>query len=52
MTTKSDLEEAFNIHAALVAAEAKRPELKNSARWMMLRMDAYEAFARAMLELG
>ena len=43
-----DLADAFNVHAALVAVEAKRPALKDNPRWKMLRMDAYEAFWRAM----
>jgi hypothetical protein len=43
-----DLEDAFNVHAALVAAEAKRPELKTNPRWKLIRMDAYETFWRAM----
>lgn len=43
-----DLVDAFNVHAALVAAEAKRPELRDNPRWKLIRMDAYEAFWRAM----
>ena len=43
-----DLEDAFNVHAALVAAEIKRPHLKNSPRWRLIRMDAYEAYYHAM----
>jgi hypothetical protein len=44
----AELADLFNIHAALVAAEKGRPALRQSARWQMLRMDAYEAFWRAM----
>lgn len=40
------LAEAFNVHAALVAAEAGRPHLKNNPRWQMLRADAYEDVMR------
>lgn len=43
-----DLADAFNVHAALVAAEAKRPHLKSNPRWRLIRMDAYEAFHNAM----
>lgn len=43
-----ELADAFNVHAALVSLESKRPHLKNNPRWKLLRMDAYEAFWRAM----
>lgn len=43
-----ELAEAFNVHAALVAAENARPELKNNPRWQLLRLDAYETFWRMM----
>jgi hypothetical protein len=44
----SDLEDAFNVHAALVAVEAKRPHLKDNPRWRLIRMGAYEAYYLAM----
>jgi hypothetical protein len=44
----ADLADLFHIHAALVRAEQGAPHLKDSARWKLLRMDAYEAFWRAM----
>lgn len=37
-----DLADAFNVHSALIVAERERPHLKDSPRWQMLRMDAYE----------
>jgi hypothetical protein len=45
---EAELTDIFNVHAALVAAESTRPHLKTSPRWKLLRMDAYEAFWRAM----
>ena len=44
----AELAELFNIHAALVQAEKARPALKDSARWQIMRADAYEAFWTAM----
>jgi hypothetical protein len=44
----AELAELFNIHAALVEAEKRRPVLKDSPRWKLLRFDAYEAFWKAM----
>lgn len=44
----AELASVFDVHAALVAAEKERPHLKNNPRWQLLRMDAYEAFWRAM----
>lgn len=43
-----ELADLFHVHAALVAVEKTRPHLKDSPRWKLLRMDAYEAFWRAM----
>lgn len=48
MSKLGDLEDVFNVHAALVAAEVTRPALKDNPRWKLLRMDAYEAFWRVM----
>jgi len=47
-----DLAELFNIHAALVSAEKARPVLRESARWQIMRADAYEAFWIAMQGAG
>ena len=44
-----DLEDAFNVHAALVAAEIARPHLRANPRWQLIRMDAYEAYHNAMV---
>lgn len=41
-----DITDAFNVHAALIAAEHARPHLKHSPRWKLLRMDAYEEVMR------
>lgn len=43
-----DLADAFNVHAALVSIERNRPSLRNSPRWQIIRMDAYEDFCRLM----
>ncbi len=43
-----ELAETFNVHAALVAAENSRPHLKANPRWRLIRMDAYEAYYKAM----
>lgn len=45
-----DLADAFNVHAALVSAEAARPGLRNNPRWQLIRMDAYEEYYRLMGE--
>ena len=39
-------DETYQVHAALVKAEADDPALKNNPRWRLLRMDAYEDFRR------
>lgn len=46
--TEHELAELFNVHAALVAAENSRPHLKSNPHWRILRMDAYEAYYKAM----
>lgn len=44
--------DAFNVHAALVAAEKQRPHLRDNPQWQLLRMGAYEAFYRAFAPSG
>jgi hypothetical protein len=39
-----DLEAAWDVHRALVLAEARTPELKANPRWQLLRMDAFEDY--------
>jgi len=41
-----DLEEAFEVHQAMVIAERCDLKLRKNARWQLLRMDAYEEFRR------
>lgn len=48
LTEERELSDLFHVHAALVRAERARPHLKDNPRWQMLKMDAYEAFWRAM----
>lgn len=47
LTEERELSDLFHVHAALLAAERTRPHLKDSARWRLLRMDAYEALMTA-----
>lgn len=39
--------DAYAVHQALIQAENRDPRLKRNPQWQCLRMDAYEAFARA-----
>lgn len=39
--------DAYEVHQALVWLEARHPELRRNARWLLLRMDAYEDFQAA-----
>lgn len=40
-------QDAYEVHQALVKAEAADRGLKNNPHWQLLRMDAFEAFCRA-----
>ncbi len=40
-------QDAYEVHQALVKAEARDRHLKTNPQWQLLRMDAYEAFCRA-----
>ena len=46
------LEDAFNVHQALVVAENAMPWLRDNPQFRMLRMDAYETFHNLMAERG
>ena len=39
-------QDAYEVHQALVKAEAADRSLKNNPHWQLLRMDAFEAFCR------
>jgi hypothetical protein len=39
--------DAFAVHQALIQAERRDPRLKRNPQWQIMRMDAYENFARA-----
>jgi len=36
--------DAFAVHAALLRAERDEPSLRENPRWILIRMDATEAF--------
>jgi hypothetical protein len=36
--------DAFAVHAALLRAERAEPSLRENPRWILIRMDAAEAF--------
>lgn len=38
---------AYDVHAALVKAEARNPTLRDNPQWTILRADAYDRFAMA-----
>lgn len=42
--------EAFDVHSALVIAEATFPHLRRNPQWQILRMDAYETFHGLLVE--
>lgn len=44
---KRQADEAWEVHRALVKAEADNPALAHNPQWICFRMDAYEAFCRA-----
>lgn len=44
----TDATDAFEVHSALLHAEAQRPALRQNPRWNLVRMDAYEAFHNLM----
>jgi len=39
--------DAFNVHCALIKAEQREPALASNPQWIILRQDAFEAFANA-----
>ena len=46
MSREEDLSDAFNVHAALVAVEAKRPHLKSNPRWRLIRQACWRRRSR------
>lgn len=42
--TLPELDDAWNVHRALVVAELNNPGLAANPRWKLHRMDAYEDF--------
>lgn len=42
------LEDAFNVHQALVVAENAMPWLRDNPQWRLLRFDAFETFHNLM----
>lgn len=39
--------DAFNVHTALIKAEQREPSLAKNPQWIIIRQDAFEAFANA-----
>ena len=44
---RAEAERAFEVHAALIKAEAGNRALKDNPVWTMLRQDAFERFSHA-----
>lgn len=47
---RDDVQDAFNVHSALIVAEASLPWLRDNPRWRLLRFDAYETFHNLFTE--
>lgn len=47
---RSRLQDAFDVHAALLTAEVTLPYLRDNPQWNIIRMDAYETFHDLMAE--
>lgn len=47
--TERRLDDAWAVHRTLLLAEARAPALRDNPQWMLLRMDAYEAYYNLMM---
>lgn len=43
-TFERQLDDAWEVHAELVRAQARNPQLRDNPQWKLIRMDAYETF--------
>lgn len=43
------LDEAWEVHRAMILSEIRDPALRANPQWMLLRMDAYEAYYNLMM---
>jgi hypothetical protein len=48
LPVRNELQDAFDVHSALLTAELTFPALRDIPRWQLLRMDAFELFYNLM----